>query len=493
MSLIKRLFLWFLSGTRAWILLILSVFLLLALVYDNLVISTVNPNEHVLPNQTAAAKTTPSHIAEKADAESKADAELEADTKKDGFGLDAYFDSIMAFDPLEGIENTTVILPTVEYVIKPGDTLARIFSRLGFTKKSLYEILEADQEYLVLEPLMPKDKFTFQLNESGELLKITRQIDISKNVSYVQHEGGGFFYTEDTKPISYQYEAFHSKVAGNFYNAAKRTGLSDTQIMLVQDVLKGRVDFRKDVRSGDSFNVVLRRGYIEGIPIGNSQLEALEMNIKGQVYRAFLHSDGRFYDQQGNSLTPSLLRWPTRKEYRISSAFNANRLHPITGHRAPHNGVDRATPIGTEVLAVADGVVTRVATHKYAGKFVVIEYTGPYSSRFLHLDRVLVKKGQQVKRGQVVALSGNTGRSTGAHLHYELHIKGRPVNPMTADIPTTQSISDESRAEYESTVQRWIAMMAKVEEDSHKNMIMLEKSVGARSMEKQTQSFLVIR
>ena len=98
-----------------------------------------------------------------------------------------------------------------------------------------------------------------------------------------------------------------------------------------------------------------------------------------------------------------------------------------------------------------------------------------------------------MKRGQVVALSGNTGRSTGAHLHYELHIKGRPVNPMTADIPTTQSISDESRAEYESTVQRWIAMMAKVEEDSHKNMIMLEKSVGARSMEKQTQSFLVIR
>jgi len=97
----------------------------------------------------------------------------------------------------------------------------------------------------------------------------------------------------------------------------------------------------------------------------------LEITVKGKTYSAFLHSDGRFYDLDGNSLTPSLLRWPTRKQYRISSSFNANRLHPITGHPAPHNGVDLATPSGTEVLATGDGVVTRVATHKYAGKYVV--------------------------------------------------------------------------------------------------------------------------
>jgi murein DD-endopeptidase len=124
-----------------------------------------------------------------------------------------------------------------------------------------------------------------------------------------------------------------------------------------------------------------------------------------------------------------------------------------------------ATPSGTEVLATGDGVVTRVATHKYAGKYVVIDYTGPYSSRFLHLSKILVTKGQKIKRGQVIALSGNTGRTTGAHLHYELHIRGRPVNPMTTDIPTTQSIPADKRAEYNANVQYWQGMMESAQDD----------------------------
>jgi murein DD-endopeptidase len=76
------------------------------------------------------------------------------------------------------------------------------------------------------------------------------------------------------------------------------------------------------------------------------------------------------------------------------------------------------------------------------------------------LSKILVKKGQQVKRGQVIALSGNTGRTTGAHLHYELHVRGRPVNPMTTDIPTTQSIPKSKRAEYNTNVAHWVSMMA---------------------------------
>ena len=97
-------------------------------------------------------------------------------------------------------------------------------------------------------------------------------------------------------------------------------------------------------------------------------------------------------------------------------------------------------PTGTPIISTGHGRVTRVANHRYAGKYIDIDEFGPYSTRFLHLSKILVKKGQQVERGQVIALSGNTGRSTGPHLHYELHIKGRPVNPMTADIPMLKSI-----------------------------------------------------
>ena len=420
--------------------------MILLFVYDSLVLPTENPKNYVLPNSKNESPVE------------KSAASLNTDEDND-------YDSLVTTDPLQNVEKVTASLPTIDYVIKPGDTLERIFARLGLSRESMYAVLEADQEYLVLEPLMPNDKFTFKLGENGELLTLTRRIDISKSVSYVQHDSGGFIYEEHIKPITYTQKVIHSKIVGNFYVSAKRAGLSDTNILIINDVLKGRVNFRKDLRADDAFDFVVRNGSVDGVRVGESQLEALEITVKGQKYSAFLHSDGRFYDQDGNSLTAALLRWPTRNQYRISSSFNANRLHPITGRPAPHNGVDLATPTGTEVLATGDGVVTRIATHKYAGKYVVVDYTGPYSSRFLHLSKILVKQGQKIKRGQVIALSGNTGRTTGAHLHYELHIRGRPVNPMTAEIPTTQSIPKAERAEYNVNVKRWLNMMAGAQEE----------------------------
>jgi len=184
----------------------------------------------------------------------------------------------------------------------------------------------------------------------------------------------------------------------------------------------------------------MERETVEGKTIGKDRLLAARVLSRGKEFGAYLHSDGSYYNAQGESLVPALLRYPTKKKYRISSHFNPRRVHPVTGRVKPHNGVDFAMPTGTPILSTGHGRVTRVASHRYAGKYIDIDEFGPYSTRFLHLSKILVKKGQQVERGQVIALSGNTGRSTGPHLHYELHIKGRPVNPMTADIPMLKSI-----------------------------------------------------
>lgn len=427
------------TGSRAWLSMIIAVFFILLFVYQSLVSPPTNFNEYVLPTDNGAV--------------AKQRVSLNTDENND-------YASLVTTNPLHSVEQITASFPSIDYVVKSGDNLARIFARFGLSRESMYSVLEADQEYLVLDPLLPDDKYTFNLNESGELIKLTRRIDISKSVSYVLHDNGGFSYEEDIKPITYTQSAIHSKVIGNFYVSAKKVGLSDTNILLIHDVLKGRVNFRKDLRANDAFDVVVNNGSINGVKIGETQLEALQMTVQGETYRAFLHSDGRFYDQDGNSLTPALRRWPTSKQYRISSSFNGNRLHPITGRPAPHNGVDLATPIGTEVLATGDGVVTRVESHKYAGRYIVMDYVGPYGARFLHLSKILVKRGQQVKRGQVIALSGNTGRTTGAHLHYELHVRGRPVNPMTTNIPTTQSISKNEKAEFDKNVIEWVKMMA---------------------------------
>lgn len=460
MSAIVRLLREVLSGPRLLIVSVIVIFLVLLFIYDALVTSEKALSHYKVPTVANDAVI----VAENTEPDESHDefntSSLDADQLNNGREELESGVPLMTTDPLDNIAKAPAAIPELKYVVKSGDTLAGIFTGLGLSIDSMYAVLEADQEYLVLEPLMPKDEYHFKLDDKGALLSLTRSLDASKSVSYVRHDGGGFTYQETLKPITYISQALHSKIEGNFYLSAKKIGLTDSTILLINDVLKGRVNFRKDLRAGDTFNVVIKKGSVDGVKVGKNQLEALEMTARGQTYRAFLHSDGRFYDIDGNSLTPALLRWPTRKQYRISSPFNANRLHPITGRRSPHNGVDLATPIGTELLATGDGVVTRVTSHKYAGKYIVIDYTGPYGSRYLHLSKALVKQGQRVKRGQAVALSGNTGRSTGPHLHYELHINGKPVNPMTAEIPTTQSIPKGERQTYSNQVEEWVKLMA---------------------------------
>jgi murein DD-endopeptidase len=440
MSSENRLSRWTPSGPKAWLLLILSVFVLLMLVYRALVAPSPDPETYVLPNSTMSeAEISP--------------VEQPAAKTTDSKG------ALLSTDPLQSVVSAAPVPHVINHVIKSGETLEKIFNRLGLSRSVMYSILEADEEYLVLDPLLAGDTLSFELDDEGKLKSLSRRINPSKSISYLRHDNGGYSYQENALPINYSQEALHGKIAGSFYQSAKKLGLSDANIVIISDLFKTRIDFRKDPRAGDSFDVVVETGDVNGESVGKMQLEAIQLTIKGETYHAFLHSDGRFYDQNGNGLTPALLRWPTKIHYRISSPFNPNRRHPITGRLSPHNGTDLAAPSGTKVLATGDGVVTRVAYQKYAGKYLDVDNLGPYSTRFLHLSKILVKKGQHVKRGQVIALSGNTGRTTGAHLHYELHVNGKPVNAMTTDIPTLQEIPNAKMPEFKRHVEQWVAMM----------------------------------
>ncbi|MBJ7550016.1 peptidoglycan DD-metalloendopeptidase family protein [Marinomonas ostreistagni] len=438
-------------GPRLWVLLIVSVFVLFLMIYEGTVEDDQRAeNYQALPNNRIELTPITTQLANAPQPPS----------------LDALAPPMNMVPTTEGesiVDQVTQSAPkprVVEHLIKSGDTLEAIFLQYGFTVNTLYSVLEADQEYLVLEPLQVGDRLRFETNDKDELVRISRKIDASKTIAYVQHDNGGFVYKEELKPISWSQFTKHGSVEGSFYLSAKRSGLSDANIMTISDLLKGRLDFRRDIRAGDPFDVVLKQGDVDGESVGSEQVEAVRIKVRGQYYQAFLNSsDGRFYDESGNSLTPALRRWPTSVTYRVSSGFNPNRMHPVTGRPSPHNGTDLATPSGTKVLATGDGIVTRTANHRYAGKYIDVDNIGKYSTRFLHLSKILVKKGQRVKRGQVIALSGSTGRVTGPHLHYELHINGRPVNPMKAKIPTLQSIAKAERPEFDKAIAAWTEMM----------------------------------
>lgn len=194
---------------------------------------------------------------------------------------------------------------------------------------------------------------------------------------------------------------------------------------------------------------MVKEQYTEDHLTGKTEVQGVSIKLRNREVAAFLAADGRFYDREGNSLEQAFNRYPIDKQFRrITSPFNPYRKHPVTGRISPHNGTDFATPVGSPVYSTGDGRVVALRDHPYAGKYLVIEHNSVYKTRYLHLSRFLVKKGQQVKRGQEIALSGATGRLTGPHLHFEVLVRGRAVDAMKADLPLASSILPKDKGAF---------------------------------------------
>ncbi|WP_394131018.1 peptidoglycan DD-metalloendopeptidase family protein [Marinobacter nauticus] len=337
---------------------------------------------------------------------------------------------------------------TIDWRVKPGDTLSRIFRANNAPLEDLQEVLAADAEYLHLETLKPGTRLVLHFNEQGQFSELVLFLDPARHVTYSRQTDGTFVHQAFEEETFWVSEVLRGTINGSFYASAMQAGVTQAQILLIDQLLGSQLNFRRDLRAGDRFSVIIGHEMTGTLSTGKTRIEALSLERSARTHYAFLHDDGNYYDEKGESVTPAFLRLPTRKQYRVSSRFNPRRLHPVSGRIAPHNGVDLATPTGTPVLSTGDGIVTRVGNHPYAGKYIDIEHGGMHTTRYLHLHKILVRKGAAIERGQKIALSGNTGRSTGPHLHFEFHINGRPVDPLTADIPTAAAIPETEIASF---------------------------------------------
>ena len=353
----------------------------------------------------------------------------------------------------------------LRYAIEPGDTLGAIFSRFNLGHDVMYQILAADESLLALDTLRPGNTLTFQLNEeTRQLEEMELFIHLGNKVIYRNVDGSEFEYEEVILPGEWERQVLAGEINGSFYISARGAGLVDGETAQISALLGERLNFAREIRAGDRFQIVRSQQFVEGEPTGQSRIEGVRILMRNRIHSAFLAEDGNYYDHNGDSLIRAFQRYPSTRQFRVSSNFNPARLHPVTGRVAPHNGIDFAMPIGTPVLSIGDGVVTRVQSHPFAGKYVEIQHGSNHVTRYMHLDRFLVKRGQSVARGQRIALSGNTGRSTGPHLHFELHVRGRPVNPMTADIPLASSVPKELRAGFQQRVAKFVKLMEEPEQ-----------------------------
>ncbi len=224
----------------------------------------------------------------------------------------------------------------------------------------------------------------------------------------------------------------------------------------VAKVFEYDIDFALEPRKGDTYRILLDRITYKDAVVDYGHIHAAEYvgEASGTV-RAywFAHEDPEieaYYNEKGIKLKKFLLRAPLNS-MRLTSRFGW-RIHPISKRRQFHKGVDYGAPTGTPVWAVADGVVSRAGRAKGYGKLVTIKHRGGISTRYGHLSRISVKRGQKVRQRQMIGRVGSTGYSTGPHLHYELRLKGKPINPRKLKVGTQEVLPKKLMPELEKII-----------------------------------------
>ncbi|WP_166421868.1 peptidoglycan DD-metalloendopeptidase family protein [Pseudoalteromonas sp. Z1A8] len=346
----------------------------------------------------------------------------------------------------------------VDHKVKNGDNLAIIFKRAGFSAQTLHKLINTNAETRKLTKIHPGEILSFATAEDGSLAQLRYVISKTDTLFVTLNDEGNYDTAIDSKEIETLTKTAGGEISNNFWTSAIAAGLSERQIMNFADIFGWDVDFANDIRKGDVFGLIYESHYVDGEFIGTGKIIAAEFVNQGQRFAAIRHTDGNFYTPEGRSMKKAFLRAPVNFKY-ISSSFNPRRLHPVTGQVRAHRGIDFAARTGTPVVSSGNGKVIKAGYSKYNGNYVFISHGTQYVTKYLHLNKKLVKTGQKVKQGQQIGTVGSTGRVTGAHLHYEFLVNGVHRNPKTVKLPKSEPLPRSELAKFKPIADNFIAQL----------------------------------
>ena len=337
--------------------------------------------------------------------------------------------------------------------VKSGDSLAKIFKRLGYNARTTHDVSRAKgEDSHLLKKLDVGDTLRIGKNSAGKLSAL--EYPLSKtDTLFVNLVDGQYHSFKESKTVEIRESIAHGVIKSNFWNAGIAAGLDDGQIISLANIFGWDIDFALDIRKGDSFHVVYENKYVDGEFIGNGKILAAEFINQDDPFQAIRFTDGEYYSPDGKSMRKAFLRAPVNFKY-ISSNFKPKRFHPIQKRWKAHRGTDYRANKGTPVVAAGNGKVTHSTYNKYNGNYVFIQHGNGIVTKYLHFSKRAVKKGQRVKQGQIIGYVGSTGMSQAPHLHYEFLLNGVHRNPRTVKLPDAKPINKEYRQAFAAIADR---------------------------------------
>ncbi|MEE3111530.1 MAG: peptidoglycan DD-metalloendopeptidase family protein [Pseudomonadota bacterium] len=379
-------------------------------------------------------------------------------TSYEDYGVELYEDDV-SFLELELAAEEPFVPEWETHIVEPGETFAVLAqNELGLGYSEVLALLDDLPDPRMLTHWRAGHSFDYQLDETGRLLAL-RMMKNTREGVLLERDSDQYAITAIERQGEPVQRLYAGSVTGSFARSAQATGLSSSSVTELTRILQKKLDFRRDSRRGDQFQVLVESDMIDGETLDSRVLAVKYDGERMDLTVVRNTTDDNFYTPEGSSLDPAFARHPFEGNYRLSSNFNPRRLHPVTGRVSPHNGTDFAMPIGTPITAPANGRVERVGNHHAAGRYIVVRHDNGYRTRYLHLSQPLVSQGERVTMGERIALSGNTGRSTGPHLHYEVIVNNTPVNAMTVELPENTSLSGDTLIAFQRQAEPMLAAL----------------------------------
>jgi len=311
-------------------------------------------------------------------------------------------------------------------------------------------------------PLSPDTRCSITVDSKGKFLRASAELDPS-NVFHAVNENGTIRSGKEEVVLDFKAEVVTIRMDNTFIDSVLKAGESkELAGELGNKVFKWDIDFQSESFKGDICRVLVERRYADDRASGYGRVLCAVYDGKKTGRKTAVLFNGTYYDERGQELKKESLRSPLGIALRVSSKFG-QRFHPIYKRWKHHDGVDYAAPRGTPVWAIAAGTVISAGWGNGYGNYVCVRHDNGSESRYGHLHRFFVRKGQRVKQKDRIGLVGTTGDATGPHLHFEFRTtKGKLADPLTLQAKMTASVKTVAtplKGRFEQVAQERLRML----------------------------------
>ncbi len=358
---------------------------------------------------------------------------------------------------------------TIEGTVLRGDTVAGLFHRNRLRVEDLFGMRQAAAGVHALKNLSAGRPYRITLDPDNNVLSLAYHVNEMELLRVVRL-GEGF--EAEKVPIAYERRdgTLGGVIRSSLYSALPDDDRSTQLALELSDIFSWDVDFNTDLRTGDTFRVVVEELWLGGEFRRYGNVLAAELVIDGNTFRAYRFEDGGhadYFDDTGRVLRRAFLKAPLSYR-RISSGFTRRRLHPILKIVQPHLGVDYSAPAGTPVSSTGEGTVTFAGYKGPNGNLVIVRHGKGYVTSYGHLSRFAkgIRAGTRVRQGDVIGYVGATGRATGPHLDYRMKRNGVFLNPLKVAPPRGGEVASARMDDFRATQNRMQGVLAGIDTGS---------------------------